>query len=389
MKLNFVVQAYGPQAVGGAEWACRQLATGISQRGHEVRVLTTCATESATWRNELAPGISHDGKVEVLRFPTVAERHPDMDAISDTLFKSHAPTLEQQRNWIEIQGPLAPDLITAIRDSASQPDLWIFYTYLYYPTVIGLPSVADKALLHPALHDEPPAHLPIIKSAVRAAKALSVQTPEEWALILRLMGWAPWKVNEVGMGVAEGHGDGGAFRDSFGLQTDPFVLYLGRVDKGKGSDLLVSYFAAYKKERPSNLKLVVAGHVFDEPTPHSDLIITGPISEEQKWAALQECEVFIHPSFYESFGISLVESWLKRRPALVNANSAVTAGHATRSQGALSFSNYPEFSGALEVLMSDSAARSLLGQNGWAYAQRYLWDQVLDRYENFLGSLTD
>ena len=40
MRLLFVVQGYGPDVAGGAETACRALATRLAARGHQVEVLS-------------------------------------------------------------------------------------------------------------------------------------------------------------------------------------------------------------------------------------------------------------------------------------------------------------------------------------------------------------
>ena len=51
--------------------------------------------------------------------------------------------------WSEEQGPYSPQLIEYIKNKKAEYDLFIFVTYLYYPTVVGLPFVADKAILIP------------------------------------------------------------------------------------------------------------------------------------------------------------------------------------------------------------------------------------------------
>jgi hypothetical protein len=43
MNICFVVQRYGPDIAGGAEAACRSLATRLAERGEHVEVLTSCA----------------------------------------------------------------------------------------------------------------------------------------------------------------------------------------------------------------------------------------------------------------------------------------------------------------------------------------------------------
>src|SRR5205814_9243813 len=150
-----------------------------------------------------------------------------------------------------------------------EPDLWIFYTYLYYPTLVGLPLVAGRSVLHPALHDEAQARLPIVRSVIRSAAGLYLHSPEEWELILRLMGWPPGKAGLVGLGVDEGKGDEDAFRSRVVLGDDPYLMYLGRVEDGTGTADLARTCAAFKAGHPGTLSRVIPAPVVQPaPLPH-------------------------------------------------------------------------------------------------------------------------
>jgi glycosyltransferase involved in cell wall biosynthesis len=391
VKINYVVQRYGRDVVGGAEAACRQLARHIAPHA-DVTVLTTCALEASTWENHFLPGEEQEDGVRILRFPTLGRRDPGFLRLSCKVFSRPDPPLRLQQEWVRAQGPESPELITSIAARADEPDLWVFYTYLYYPTVLGLPIVGPKALLHPALHDEPAARLPIVREAIRSAAALSLQTHEEWELVLRLAGWPPAMVRLVGMGVEEGTGDVEAFRSRFGLGSDPYVLYLGRVDRGKGTDELAAAFVRCKRRRPDvdgPLKLVMAGPVVHEPPAYADVVVTGRLSDDERWAALEGCAVFAQPSVNESFGLSLLEAWSKAKPALVSAHGPVTSGHVRRAHAGFAYADPVEFEAALEVLLADPSAARRLGRNGRAYAEQYAWPQVAQRYRRFLEEVAD
>lgn len=384
MKAYFVVQRYGSDVVGGAEAACRELARR-STAFADVTVFTTCALESTTWANHYPKGESRDGGVRVVRFPTTSERNPRLDRYSARLFRKAHPSRRAQERWFRRQGPQAPRLLEAISDSADEPDVWAFYTYLYYPTIFGMPKVASRAVLHPALHDEPPARLPLVREVLRSPVGLWLHTHEELEALVRLAGWPRSRLTVGGLGVEDRAGDGERFLRQHDLGSDPYLLYLGRVDRGKGTDLLADSFAAYKKEQPGPLKLVIAGPVVHPPPPHTDIILTGRLTDEQRWDALEGCTLFVHPSPLESFGLALLEAWMRGKPALVNARSPVLAGHVGRARGGLAFGDLPDFLAALQVLLDDPEAAARLGEAGRAYAQRFHWDQVMDRYRGFLA----
>ena len=75
MKVAIVVQRYGADINGGAELHARYIAEHLA-RHVEVEVLTTCATDYITWRNELPPASEIVHGVPVRRFPVARERNP-------------------------------------------------------------------------------------------------------------------------------------------------------------------------------------------------------------------------------------------------------------------------------------------------------------------------
>src|SRR5229473_3169364 len=79
MKLCFVVQRYGPEVLGGSEHLCRLVAERLASQ-HEVDVLTTCARDYVTWKNEYTAGSDRVRGVVVRRFPTTRTR--DIDAFN-------------------------------------------------------------------------------------------------------------------------------------------------------------------------------------------------------------------------------------------------------------------------------------------------------------------
>jgi glycosyltransferase involved in cell wall biosynthesis len=282
-----------------------------------------------------------------------------------------------------------PSLIEEIRSRADEPDLWIFYTYLYYPTLAGLPLVAERSVLHPALHDEAQARLPIVRTVVRSAAGVYLHSPEEWELILRLMGWPPGRAGLVGLGVDEGKGDPDAFRSRIGLGNEPYLMYLGRVEDGKGTTDLARMFAAFKGRHPGPLNLVIAGPVVQAPPPHDDIVVPGILGDDERWGALEGAAAFVHPSPAESFGIVLLEAWTKAKPVLVNGRCTVTAGHVRRSKGGLAYRDYADFEAALEILLGEPHTAAALGANGLAYASGLTWGSVMDRYQSFLERVAE
>ena len=78
MRLGFVVQRYGLEIAGGAEYHCRLVAERLARHAR-VEVLTTCARDYITWAEPLPGGRGDLNGVRVRRFrverPRDAERY--------------------------------------------------------------------------------------------------------------------------------------------------------------------------------------------------------------------------------------------------------------------------------------------------------------------------
>ena len=81
MKLAFITPRYGAEIPGGPEHACRLLAERVVER-HDVDVLTTCADDGLTWKNQYAEGADKIRGVLVRRF-AVNQPH-DREAFRQT-----------------------------------------------------------------------------------------------------------------------------------------------------------------------------------------------------------------------------------------------------------------------------------------------------------------
>ena len=114
MKLAIVVQRYGADINGGAELHARYIAEHLA-RYAEIRVLTTCARDYLTWRNELPSGNETVNGIAVERFPVEHERsEAEFGLRSDHVF-SRRHSLNDELEWLDSEGPASPALIARSR----------------------------------------------------------------------------------------------------------------------------------------------------------------------------------------------------------------------------------------------------------------------------------
>jgi len=387
MKFAFVTPRYGEEIVGGAEMAARMIAERlVTQLGWPVEIFTTRAKDIVTWANEYPEGDETLNGVLVHRFDVTSGRPPHFFSFSERVLSSpEASTLAEGRAFIDTQGPGCPALIDALR--SCDRELIAFYPYLYTPTVEGVAAVGDRAIMHPAAHDEPALHLPVFRSTMSGVQGFAFHTRGERDLVQRLFPVADLPQQVLGLGFDEPGpdvGPGSAPGEILGIGDRPYLLCLGRVDGLKGTTALAAFFAAYKQRHPGPLTLALVGPVTAQPPLTSDIVLTGPVSEADKWSLLRGATALVQPSPHESFSLVLLEAWSVGVPSIVNALCSATMEHCEDSGGGLWFGSYADFEVVLDRILSDKSLRTTLGENGRQYVETHFrWPVIIDRYDAF------
>ena len=376
-KVAFVTPRYGPEIMGGAETAVRQLAEHLrALTDWEAEVHTTCALDAITWADVLEPGTTDINGVTVHRHPSAHGRLPDFYGLDGTVrLAPRLATREQGERWVDYNGPVSPQLVDAV--VASDADVVAFSPYLYHPTVATIGKVRVPAVFHPAAHDEPALYLPVFRGTFGDADAFCFYTASERMLVERMYRMAERPQIVLGLGVGESEAAGRPGRELLGLGDRPYIVSVGRVDEHKGSKMLASYFATYKERHPGPLALALVGPVSYELPPHPDIVVSGAVSEPDKWDIMRDALVSVSPSALESFSLVVIEAWVEQLPVLVNGSCGPTREHCERSGGGLWFSSYPEFEAALERLVSDADLRAELGRRGRVFVDRHFRWPVL------------
>lgn len=389
MRILYLCQRYGDEIVGGSESACRAFAEQLSARGHHVQVLTSTAREYTTWANHYPPGSSILNGVQVHRLTVGAERVAEtFGPMQEWVVHGPKPMpLFQQQRWLEMVGPSVEGLEEWLHAHADDFDVAIFMTYLYCTTTRGLPALAGRlpVVLQPTAHDEPSIWATAFDTILRLPDAYLYFTPSERAFMeQRLHRRTEGAVAGIGI---DQHpvADPSLFRTAYGLGDKPYLLYVGRIDGGKGTDEAARFFTAYQRRNPSDLQLVMAGELIGASQQHSGVVYTGFLDEAMKRSAMAGSLALLQPSYFESFSIVLCESWVQGRPALVQDGCAVLGSQVRRSSGGLPYTGFATFEAALDLLRHDVALASRLGAMGQQFVRdSYSWPVVLDGVESVI-----
>lgn len=382
-KIAFVSPRFAAAGtVGGAETLLRRLAERAAADGREVVFLTTCAQNHFTWNNDLPSGRQSFGSITVDYFPVDA--HRDGNAFLQaqaSISRGQSVSPEMEETWIRNSVNSQP-LCDFIKNHGAEFDALIMGPYLFGLVYHAALIHPEKTFLVPCLHDESFAYLDVIRRLFNTVRGCLFNTPPEADLARRLYDYPDSKCAVVGMGLDPFSVDPQDFIRRHHLH-DPYVLYSGRREGGKGTPLLCDYIDAFRRRTGRPLKLVFTGSGPIEAPPelYPHILDLGFVTETEKHEAMTGAAVFCHPSINESLSIVVLESWLAGTPALVHARSPVLQWQCRKSGGGLWFRTYPEFEEELALLLDQPELRKTLGQAGKAYVQSaYAWPTVEQRF---------
>lgn len=403
-KIAVVVQRYGIEVNGGAEFHARILSEQLAKT-YTVEILTSTALDYHGWDNYYKQGLHEVNGISVRRFPTIKlpgrktriarrailHRKKYFKILKflgiyesiDLNFKISSVSNKNIHDWIEGQGPYTPDLVRHISEHKDDYDVFIFFTYLYYPTVRGMPLVGQKSIFIPTAHDEPLLYTKPYEHVFQVPKFIMYNTESEKLLVEKIFKGISPNSDVAGVGITP------CARNLESLPQNIFpkkyFIYIGRIDSAKGCDQMISYFLEFKKKNPkyNEFKLVLVGKNFmNKSSSNSSVIYTGFISEELKHTYLANALAMIMPSFYESLSLVTLEAMAVKKSVIVNHNCEVLRNHIIESGVGATYSTSQEFADKLiKYIEKNANDLELEGELAQKYVlENYSWANVLQKF---------
>jgi glycosyltransferase involved in cell wall biosynthesis len=193
----------------------------------------------------------------------------------------------------------------------------------------------------------------------------------------------------------------GSFRRQWHIPEDaPLVLYLGRLVSKKSPDLLLEAFAKCRARSASlqSAALVLAGP--DESDGYrlqleacanrlglsAQVLFTGPLYGDAKWAAYRDADVFVLPSQNENFGNTAGEAVACGTPVLLTDRCGVASLVEGRA-GLVVPHQCEALANALERLLNDTALQQQFKNGCLEVARELGWAEPLDQTEALYATL--
>lgn len=239
----------------------------------------------------------------------------------------------------------------------------------------------------------------------RGADAIVTASRHEGELLERYYGADPARIRTIPCGVdleLFRPLDRAAARAQLDLPRDaPIVLWVGRLEKLKGVDILVSALAQVEA---ADAQLLIVGGDEHAQGLKAELIaqaeaagiahrvrFEGPVLHERLPLYYAAANVCVVPSYYESFGLVAVEAMACGTPVVASRVGGLVSTVIDGVNGYLIPWRCPEpFAEKLEVLLNNPELRENFGRAARRSVERYRWRtvalQVAALYDNCLAA---
>ena len=388
MKLAVVVQRYGPAINGGAELHARYIAEHLARHA-EVEVLTTCATDYVTWRNELPAGEERVNGVLVRRFRVRHERNTNTFGRRSARVFDETHSLGDELDWLDAEGPTSPALVDYVAKHAADYDFCLFFSYRYYHAYYGARAAGARAILVPTAERDATIGLSIFQPLFRSVRALMYNSPEERAMIQAVSGnqSVPGVVVGIGSDVPN-NPQAARFRQKYNIRG-PFAVYVGRIDQNKGCKELFEFFQGYVRDVSSKLTLVLIGHSLLPIPEHPRIRHLGFLDDADKFDAMAAADCCsCRPTsracrwWRSKRGRSAGRCW----PTASATCSRASASAATRASTTRTTASSSE---TLRAIEQNRWLTGTLGRNGRQFfREHYDWPVIERKYLDMFTRLT-
>jgi len=195
------------------------------------------------------------------------------------------------------------------------------------------------------------------------------------------------------------------------VQDDRFLLFIGRLEERKNIIGIIKAFEILKEHYKIPHKLILAGKFgygkdkikreLKNTNCANDIILPGYVSEEEKWELIKNADVFLFPSFYEGFGLPILEAQSVGVPVVAGNNSSLPEITNAKVQPSKSLrlnlseedddsailvnpNNAEEIADAAYKLISDENLKNDIIKKGYENVKRFSWSRCAEEIAKIL-----
>mgnify|MGYP001404825185 CR=1 FL=1 len=270
------------------------------------------------------------------------------------------------------------------------------------PHVATFHTLARTKLRARAGENETELRLAVEKRVMDSADAVVVSTALEKEDLVQLYQARPHNVHVIPAGVdleMFRPMDQTRARQALGLSETRVILYVGRLEPLKGVDLLINAVPLLGDLGDTRLMVVGGQPGKDKELRRLKVLtsrlgiqkrvtFTGAVKQAELPNYYNAADVFVLPSYYESFGLVALEAMACGTPVVVSRVGGLKTFVRDGETGYLIPWRTPEpFAQRMDVLLANPALRKTMGKAARAKAQEMSWSVVADRMSDYYSCL--
>ncbi len=174
------------------------------------------------------------------------------------------------------------------------------------------------------------------------------------------------------------------------LKNKQTILFLGRLNRIKGLDILIKAYAMIAKEK-EDAHLLIVGDSADRYAKKVNKWIrgygivdrvsfTGMLTGQEKIEAYAGSDIFVLPSYSENFGMAVVEAMACGLPVVISNRVGIAKKIEQNNAGIIIETNAQDLYRGIKLLIDTPALKKEIAVNGRKLAQDYYdIDKVADK----------
>lgn len=382
MKILQVISSFPPAySYGGAARVAYDISKELVKKGHEVTVYTTDVFDANSRFKYNSNPMYMDG-IEVYHFKN----------LSNNLSK---------RNF-----PIALEIFNHLKKNLQNFDIAHIHEYRSFQAIVTHHFTVKYGV--PYVLQAHGSSLPFFQKQTlkkmfdfivgyeilkNASKAIAITDTEREQLVKMGIDRAKIEIvpNGIDFSFYDNLPDQGLFKEKYGIgKNEKIILYLGRIHAIKGIDLLVDAFSDLVN-KIENIRLVIAGPddgflstlkaQIENLKIRDRILFTGPLYEMDKLRAYVDADVYVLPSVYEAFSVTVLEACACGIPVIVTDRCGIADFVSGRVGYVVKFDKYILQDAIFKILCNENLKKEfgLLGRD--LVNEKFNWMNLVGRLE--------
>jgi glycosyltransferase involved in cell wall biosynthesis len=184
-------------------------------------------------------------------------------------------------------------------------------------------------------------------------------------------------------------------KKEFGIKGD-YILYTGGFHPKKNLEVLIESFNTVKKDHPE-MKLVLVGEKawmwkdfykkLEESPYRQDIIFTGRVKFNELGHLYRAAKIYVYPSLYDGFGITILEGMASGVPVISAHNSSLPE---VGGEACLYFesNNSEDLAEKIGKVLSDQNLAGDMIKKGLEQARKFSWERCAKETLDVFGNLS-